>query len=109
MALKYAVVGATGNVGREILQILPERGIQAKDVTAIASSNSVGAEVSYGEEDVLKIHDLASYDFEVIKSVIPLSCILLFSSLTSSIAYDSEVQLNIVININIFFIISFNP
>ena len=70
MALKYAVVGATGNVGREILQILAERGILAKDVTAIASSNSVGVEVSYGEEDVLKIHDLASYDFEEIDIVL---------------------------------------
>ncbi|MAV88861.1 MAG: aspartate-semialdehyde dehydrogenase [Rhodospirillaceae bacterium] len=70
MALKYAVVGATGNVGREILQILSERGILAKDVIAIASSNSVGAEVSYGEEDVLKIYDLAVFDFEGIDIVL---------------------------------------
>ena len=64
MSYKYAIVGATGNVGREILQILPERGVSVKDVVAVASSRSVGAEVSYGEDEVLKIHELASFDFE---------------------------------------------
>ena len=45
MGIRYAVVGATGNVGREILQILAERDVPADDVTALASSRSVGAEV----------------------------------------------------------------
>ncbi|MEE2999400.1 MAG: aspartate-semialdehyde dehydrogenase [Pseudomonadota bacterium] len=64
MGYKYAIVGATGNVGREILQILAERGVSKGDVTAIASSRSVGSEVSYGEDEVLKIHDLDEFDFE---------------------------------------------
>ncbi len=64
MSAKYAVVGATGNVGREILQILADRGIPAKDVTALASSRSMGVEVSYGENDVLKVGNLADFDFK---------------------------------------------
>ncbi len=64
MGYQYAVVGATGNVGREIMQILAERDVPASDVTAVASSRSVGMEVSYGEDDVLKVHDLADFDFE---------------------------------------------
>ncbi len=64
MGYKYAVVGATGNVGREIMNILSEREVLAADVTAVASSRSVGMEVSYGEDDVLKVHDLAAFDFE---------------------------------------------
>lgn len=64
MGHKFAIVGATGNVGREILQILAERGVPAEDVSAVASSRSVGAEVSYGEDHVLKIFDLADFDFE---------------------------------------------
>jgi aspartate-semialdehyde dehydrogenase len=63
MAFKYAVVGATGNVGREILQILAEREIDVNDVTAIASSRSVGAEISYGEDHVLKVENLEDFDF----------------------------------------------
>lgn len=63
MGYKFGVVGATGNVGREILNILAEREIPAEDVTAIASARSVGAEVSYGEDDVLKVQDLAEFDF----------------------------------------------
>ena len=55
MSYKYAVVGATGNVGREIIQILAERGIPHIDVAAVASSRSIGMEVSYGEEDILSL------------------------------------------------------
>ena len=64
MSAKYAVVGATGNVGREILQILADKGVSAKDVTALASSRSMGVEVSYGEDDVLKVGNLADFDFK---------------------------------------------
>ena len=64
MGYKYAVVGATGNVGREMLQIMAERHIPAVDVTAIASSRSIGTEISYGEDDILKTHDLATFDFQ---------------------------------------------
>ncbi|MDA0238749.1 MAG: aspartate-semialdehyde dehydrogenase [Proteobacteria bacterium] len=62
--LKFAVVGATGNVGRELLQSLAERDVPASDVVALASERSVGSEVSYGEDDVLPIHELAQYDFK---------------------------------------------
>ena len=64
MGHKYAVVGATGNVGREILQILAERGVAVNDVAAVASERSVGAEVSYGEDHTLKIFDLKKFEFE---------------------------------------------
>ena len=63
MGFKVAVVGATGNVGREILQILAEREFPADDVVALASSRSVGREVSFGEDDVLPILDLNAFDF----------------------------------------------
>ena len=64
MGTKVAVVGATGNVGREMLSILAERGFPAADVAAVASERSVGSEVSYGEDDVLKVDDLEKFDFE---------------------------------------------
>ena len=64
MSYKYAVVGATGNVGREIIQILAERGIPHIDVAAVASSRSIGMEVSYGEDDILKVKNLEEFDFE---------------------------------------------
>jgi aspartate-semialdehyde dehydrogenase len=64
MGYRVAVVGATGNVGREILQVLAERDFPADEVVALASSRSIGAEVSYGEDDVLKVRDLAHFDFK---------------------------------------------
>ncbi|MEQ8165068.1 MAG: aspartate-semialdehyde dehydrogenase, partial [Alphaproteobacteria bacterium] len=60
MGYKIAVVGATGNVGREILQILKERDFPVDEVAALASRGSVGREVSFGEDDVLKVQDLAT-------------------------------------------------
>lgn len=62
MSFKLAVVGATGNVGREILNILEERGFPADEVIALASRRSVGTEVSYGDK-TLKIQALEGYDF----------------------------------------------
>jgi aspartate-semialdehyde dehydrogenase (peptidoglycan organisms) len=62
MAFKIAVAGATGNVGREMLNILEERGFPASEVVALASRRSVGTEVSYGDR-TLKVRDLATYDF----------------------------------------------
>lgn len=64
MGYKVAVVGATGNVGREMLAILAERNFPADDVIALASSRSVGREVSFGEDDILSVQDLANYDFK---------------------------------------------
>ena len=65
-----AVVGATGNVGREILQILWDRNFPASKVIALASSRSVGTEVSYGEDETLKVHDLETFDFKGVDIVL---------------------------------------
>ena len=63
MGYRVAVVGATGNVGREILAVLAERGFPADEVIAVASERSAGQEVSFGEDDVLRVHDLSKFDF----------------------------------------------
>lgn len=63
MSYKVAVVGATGNVGREILRILAERDFPAREVVALASRASIGKEVSFGDEDILKVKALDDYDF----------------------------------------------
>ncbi len=62
MGFKVAVVGATGNVGREMLNILDERGFPADEVVALASRRSQGTEVSYGDR-TLKVRALDTYDF----------------------------------------------
>src|SRR5213082_158476 len=62
MGYKVAVAGATGNVGREMLDILAERRFPADEVVALASSGSIGRDVSYGNK-TLKCRDLANYDF----------------------------------------------
>jgi aspartate-semialdehyde dehydrogenase len=63
MSYKIAVVGATGNVGREMLNILYEKNIPATEIVAIASRDSVGVEVSFGNVQTLKVLPLDSYDF----------------------------------------------
>ena len=63
MGYKVAVIGATGNVGREMLATLAAREFPASEVVALASSRSVGREVSYGETKLLKVQDLDTYDF----------------------------------------------
>lgn len=63
MGYKVAVVGATGNVGREMLNILEERQFPADDVVALASRRSIGTEVSFGDK-TLKCKDLETYDFQ---------------------------------------------
>ncbi len=62
MGYRVAVVGATGAVGREMLNILAERQFPASDVIALASQRSLGTEVSYGER-TLKTKVLDNYDF----------------------------------------------
>ncbi|MEC9246066.1 MAG: aspartate-semialdehyde dehydrogenase [Pseudomonadota bacterium] len=62
MGFKIAVAGATGNVGREMLNILEERGFPADEIIPLASRRSVGTEVSYGDK-TLKVKALESYDF----------------------------------------------
>ncbi len=62
MGFKVAVVGATGNVGREMLDILAERQFPASEVVALASKRSLGTEVSFGDK-TLKCKVLDHYDF----------------------------------------------
>ena len=106
MAFKIAVVGATGNVGREVLNILEERGFPVSEVIALASRRSVGTEVSYGDK-TLKVKALENYDFsdtdicimsaggEISKQYAPkigkLGCVVIDNS--SAWRYDADVPL----------------
>ncbi len=69
MGYKVAIAGATGNVGREVLKILDERNFPVDDVIALASSRSVGKEVSFGDNDI-KCQDLAKFDFKGVDIVL---------------------------------------
>ncbi|TRD22309.1 aspartate-semialdehyde dehydrogenase [Palleronia caenipelagi] len=62
MGYKIAVVGATGNVGREMLNILAEREFPADEVVALASRKSLGTEVGYGDKTLIT-KDLDTFDF----------------------------------------------
>ena len=59
---KVAIVGATGNVGREMLEILADRQFPVSEVVALASQRSIGTEVSFGDK-TLKCKVLDNYDF----------------------------------------------
>ncbi|MEW9919966.1 aspartate-semialdehyde dehydrogenase [Marimonas sp. MJW-29] len=63
MGYRVAVVGATGNVGREMLNILAERQFPVDEVVALASRRSLGTEVSFGDT-TLKCKDLEAFDFK---------------------------------------------
>ena len=63
MGYKIAVAGATGAVGYALLSILAERNFPADEVVALASAKSKGREVSFGEDKVLVVEDLADFDF----------------------------------------------
>src|SRR5688500_17875009 len=63
MSYKVAVAGATGNVGREMLSVLAERRFPVSEVVALASSRSVGSEVSFGDA-VLKVKHLEHFDLK---------------------------------------------
>jgi aspartate-semialdehyde dehydrogenase len=69
MGYKVAVVGATGNVGREMLSILEERQFPVDEVFALASRRSMGTEVSFGDR-TLKCQDLEQFDFRGIDFVL---------------------------------------
>jgi aspartate-semialdehyde dehydrogenase len=62
MGYRVAVVGATGNVGREMLNILAEREFPVDEIVALASRRSLGTEVSFGDR-TLKTRDLDGFDF----------------------------------------------
>ncbi len=69
MGYKVAVAGATGNVGRELLNILDERNFPADDVIALASSRSAGREVYCGDK-ATKVQDIANFDFKGVDIVL---------------------------------------
>jgi aspartate-semialdehyde dehydrogenase len=69
MGYRVAVVGATGNVGREIFNILEEVKFPVEKIHAIASRNSIGREVSFGEQ-ILKCEDVEQFDFSKVDIVL---------------------------------------
>lgn len=69
MGYKVAIMGATGNVGRELLNILHEREFPVDELIPLASSRSVGREVSFGDQDI-KVQDLAKFDFSGVDLVL---------------------------------------
>jgi len=66
MEVNVAIVGATGNVGQEILAILEERMFPVGEVFALASRQSIGREVSFGDK-TLKCQDLEGFDFSKVQ------------------------------------------
>ena len=62
MGYSIAVVGATGNVGQEMMNVLVERKFPVDEVFAVASRRSLGREVSFGDSS-LKCKDLENFDF----------------------------------------------
>ena len=69
MSYNVAVVGATGNVGREMLKVLEEREFPIGEIHAVASSRSVGKEVSFGDQD-LPVQSLDDFDFKGVDIVL---------------------------------------
>ena len=64
MGYRVAVVGATGNVGREMLNILAERQFPADEIAAVASARSTGDIIDFGEKgETLKVSNLEHFDF----------------------------------------------
>ena len=120
MGYKVAVIGATGNVGREMLDILAERGFPADTVVALASRRSLGTEVSFGDK-TLKVKVLDDYDFsdtdialmsaggDISKEYSPKigrqGCVVIDNS--SAFRYDPEVPL-IVPEVNADAVVGFS-
>jgi aspartate-semialdehyde dehydrogenase len=70
MGYTVAVIGATGAVGHEMLSTLEARNFPADKVIPLASRQSAGREVSYGEKDILKVQALDSFDFKGVDIVL---------------------------------------
>ncbi|MEB3701463.1 Aspartate-semialdehyde dehydrogenase [Candidatus Bealeia paramacronuclearis] len=64
MGFRIAVIGATGNVGREVLSTLAELEFPVEKLHAVASSRSLGSQVSFGEDDVLTVESIESFSFK---------------------------------------------
>jgi len=69
MGYRVAVVGATGNVGREMLNILEEVNFPVEKIHAIASRKSIGVEVSFGDK-IIKCEDVEQFDFSTVDLVL---------------------------------------
>ena len=65
MGYRVAVVGATGNVGREMLNILEEVNFPVEKIHAIASRKSIGLEVNFGDQ-IVRCEDIAQFDFSTV-------------------------------------------
>ena len=64
MGYRVAVVGATGNVGRELLNVRAERQFPADEVAAVASARSTGDEIDFGDSGkTLRVKNLEHFDF----------------------------------------------
>lgn len=70
MGKAFAVVGASGTLGREVLQALAEAGVKAADVAALASDRSAGTGLTYGDDDEIVTQELGAHDFSTTKVTI---------------------------------------
>ena len=59
-----AILGATGNVGREVLNIIDERNFPVKEIFALASKNSEGKKITYGNDKSITAQNLEKFDFK---------------------------------------------
>jgi aspartate-semialdehyde dehydrogenase len=106
MGYSVAIVGATGNVGREMLEILVERGFPVEKISALASRRSQGTEVSFGDRtlkvDALENHDFSKTDLALMSAggaiskewgpkIAAKGCVVIDNS--SAFRYDSDVPL----------------
>lgn len=70
MSYNVAVLGATGNVGREMIKILAEREFPVHHLDALASAQSAGKEISFGDDDVVEVKALDQFDFDNVDIVL---------------------------------------
>lgn len=70
MSYKVAILGATGNVGREMMNVLDERGFPVAELHAVASPKSAGREISFGDDHVLKVQGIDKFDFKGVDIVL---------------------------------------
>src|SRR4029434_3160770 len=71
MGYKVAVIGATGNVGREMLQTLVDREFPADEAIAPASERSRRNEVSVADDHTRTVHELGKFDFKGVDIALP--------------------------------------
>lgn len=79
-----AVIGATGSVGREIINILAERDFPVKNIFAVASNNSIGKQVSFGDDKTVPVTPLENLDYRAVD--------LIFSCVSSKVSQEVVTQ-----------------